>query len=60
MFDRIYDFVLDRVHAIPVIPFFSGLAWSIMSQVRSRVDFVVDFVVVTPPVSDLHLIMSMD
>lgn len=56
--DRIDDVVIYAVHAISIIPFFSWLARSIMAEVRSRVYFVVDLVVVAPPVANLHLVVG--
>ena len=58
MVDRVYDVEIDAVHPISVIPFFFWLTWSVVSKVGFRVDFIMDFVVVTSPVANLHLVVG--
>jgi hypothetical protein len=58
MIHRIYDIVIYGIHAISVVPLLPGLARTIVAQVSSYVDFVVDLIVMASPIADLHLIVG--
>lgn len=60
MIDRINDIIIDAIHPIPIIPFFAGLTRTEMSQVSFRVDFIVDFIIMAPPIADFHFIVGVE
>jgi hypothetical protein len=55
--DRIDDVVVYTIHAISIIPFFSWLTRSVITEVRSCVYFIVDLIIVASPITNLHFIV---